>query len=323
MDKRRKTPLSRYLLKLLLTFIPLSSLSSFAENTGSLPWLSVSGESRVRVEALDRQFRAEVNGGDQLLLFRTLLHAEVKHDPLKLGIELQDSRTYFGDSGTPLSNGISNPLDILQLYGEVKFGGHPATGSSSTLRLGRQTISIGSKRQIERISFANVIKSYTGIYYSSTTRNGHELHAFAVVPVGRFPKDKESLLDNETQADEEEGNRLLWGIHYRHANYVAGFPDKVWGEVFIYGLHENDSGMLQTPNRQYLTPGFRFFRKRHTGHWDFDLEAALRIGTRRASSSDLDTTDLDVFASMLYATIGSHSTMPGSPDSRCSITGLV
>jgi len=38
---------------------------------------------------------------------------------------------------------------------------------TSHLTLGRQTVSIGSKRQIERVSYANVIKSYNGVHWVS------------------------------------------------------------------------------------------------------------------------------------------------------------
>ena len=105
-------------------------------------WLSAKGEARVRYETLDGQFRADRSGSDQLLLFRSLLQVEADLGQTALGVEFQDSRTYLGDSGTPLSSSIANPLDILQAY--VRFEnqtGLLGPQSSSQTTLGRQTVS--------------------------------------------------------------------------------------------------------------------------------------------------------------------------------------
>lgn len=268
-------------------------------------WLRFQGETRVRYETLEGQFRAGQSGGDQLLLFRTLVKAEADTGPMTFGLELQDSRTYLGDSGTPLSNSIANPLDVLQLY--ARFDDLPGVlgaGATSQLTLGRQTISIGSKRQIERVDFANVIKSYTGAYWQSQSPRGDELHAFLAVPTARFPNDRASLDDNALSGDEEQWGRRIWGIHYRRANALPMIADDLWAEVFAYGLEEEDRTTFQTPNRSYIAPGFRFYRKPALGRWDIDLEGALRQGRRFATSAPTDTQALDVNASMLFLALG-------------------
>jgi len=70
-------------------------------------WLTLKGETRVRYETLQGQFRADGEGGDQLLLFRSLLLAEADTGPISFGVEIQDSRTYLADAGTPLSSSIA------------------------------------------------------------------------------------------------------------------------------------------------------------------------------------------------------------------------
>ncbi|MFZ4122344.1 MAG: hypothetical protein ACOYKM_11850 [Caulobacterales bacterium] len=77
-------------------------------------WLSIRGETRARYETLSGQFRARGTGGDQILVFRTLALGEADTGPITLGLELQDSRAYLDDSGTPLTTTIVNPLDVLQ-----------------------------------------------------------------------------------------------------------------------------------------------------------------------------------------------------------------
>ena len=282
----------------------LSSLEAFAFD-GLPEWLSLQGESRVRYEALDNQFRANRDGSDQLLLFRSLLQVEADLGDVHLGFELQDSRTYLGDDGTPLSSSIANPLDFLQIYAEFEsLPGLLGEESSSVATLGRQTVSIGSKRQIERVDFANVIKSYTGLYAVSTHERGDELHLMYVVPTARFPNTRPDLDDNALSGDEEQWGRHIWAVHYRRADILPTLAPGFWGEVFVYGLEEEDTYSFQTPDRSYVSPGFRLYRAPEVGQWDIDWESALRQGTRYASSSPTDTQSLDVDASMTFFAFG-------------------
>jgi len=277
-------------------------------------WLTLSGETRMRYESLDGRFRAGRDGGDQLLLFRTLLLAEADAGPVSFGLELQDSRTYLGDEGTPLSSSFANPLDVLQLYARFEeLPGLLGAGSDSQLTLGRQTVSIGSKRQIERVSYANVIKSYTGAHLISETDQGDELHLVHVVPTERFPDTRPDLVDNRLSGDEEQWGRRIWGGHYRRADILPATAPGLWGEVFVYGLEEEDTDDVQTPDRSYVAPGFRLYRKPRAGDRDIDLEAALRRGTRYATSDPSDTRSLEVDASMVIAVLGYTFDAPWQP----------
>ncbi|MGE9269511.1 MAG: alginate export family protein [Verrucomicrobiales bacterium] len=275
--------------------------------------LQVTGEIRSRFETLDGQFRLGRAGGDQVLLFRTLIHPSLTFGPLSIGLEVQDSRAYLDDRGTPLSSSFVNPVDYLQLYAAMEFASPGEDHFRSRLILGRQTISIGSKRQIERVSYANVIRSYTGAYWSSIWDRGDEFHAFAVVPVGRRPFEFSSLEANEIVADDEQWNRLVWGLHYRRADAIPKWLPGLWIEGFVYGLQESDSVRSPTPNRDYVTPGIRLYRAPANGEFDFDVEGALRFGSRRATSLPNDTTDLRVFSSMLYAVAGYTFDHPWKP----------
>jgi hypothetical protein len=268
------------------------------------PEVTLSGEARIRYESLDGQFRVGRTGSDQAVFLRALVQAEVENDRWRLGIELQDSRAYLDDTGTPLSTGYANPLDILQLYAACDLDGLVGEGSETRITLGRQTVSIGSKRQIERIEYANVIKSYTGLHARTRTARGDEFHLLAVVPVGRHPGDRAGIGENRLSADEEEWNRLIWGLHYRRNDALADLASDIWVEAFAYGLRETDSRSVPTPNRDYLTLGGRIFRTPGAGEVDWDIEAAWRTGQRRATSAVGDTTDLDVDASMIFAALG-------------------
>ncbi len=283
------------------------------EAIGAPDWLSISGESRARYESLSGQFRANLDGDDQALFFRTLLHIKVDAGAVDFGVEFQDSRGYFTDSGTPLSSSFVNPFDVLQAY--VKFDAPRGLGEGgrSEIILGRQTVSIGSKRQIERVSYANVIKGYTGLHAISYSARGDELHLLAVSPINRRPSARAEIDENVLEFDREQFGRRIWGVHYRRADFFPALAKDIWGEAFVYGLHESDRKNAQTPNRRYIAPGFRLFRKPQRNAWDMDVEGVLRFGSRRATSAVTDTEDLDVDASMLLARFGYTFDAPWRP----------
>lgn len=281
---------------------------------GAPDWLTLKGEARMRYESLEGQFRAGREGSDQLLLFRTLFLAEADTGPVSIGLELQDSRTYLADDGTPLSNSIANPLDILQLYLRAdELPGLLGPGSASALTLGRQTVSIGSKRQIDRADFANVIKSYTGAHLVSEAARGDELHLLYVVPTARYPDQRPALDDNELSGDEEQWERRIWGVHYRRADLFGERVPGLWGEAYVYGLEERDTPQAPTPDRSYVAPGGRLHRAPETGRWDMDLELSRRTGTRYATSAPTDTQSLEVEADMAFLALGYTFDAPWQP----------
>lgn len=277
------------------------------------PAVELTGEVRGRYESLDGQFRRGFTGSDQALFTRALLGLEADFGGWTVGAEVQDSRAFLDDRGTPLSAGFVNAADVLQLYVRHEGPGLLPGPSTGTTTLGRQTISIGSKRQIERVSYANVIRAYTGIYHLSTNGRGDELHAFGAVPVERLPTDREQVGDNAFGADREQWERRLFGIHYRRADALPGLASDLWAEVFAYGLFEEDGPRFQGPDRRYVYPGFRIFRPRRPGRWDIDLEPSVRFGVRRASNDPVDRSDLDVFATRVIAIAGYTFDIPWRP----------
>jgi hypothetical protein len=270
---------------------------------GAPEWLSIEGKLRARYESLGGQFRAGGSGGDQILVFRNLARIEADTGALAFGIEVQDSRAYLDDAGTPLSTSTVNPLDVLQAY--ARWDASNVLGArTASLKLGRQTLDIASSRIFERVDMANVIFSYTGAYWRATYRDGDELHVIAIVPTGRWPADRPALDDNDLSGDEEQWGRRVWGVHYRAADVLGAVYPGLWAEGFVYTLDERDTGAFPTPNRDYLQPGFRLYRAPQAGRTDLDIEAAWRTGTRRATSASTDRADLDVDAQMLVAQVG-------------------
>lgn len=267
-----------------------------------------SGEFRTRYESLDGQFRKSKSGSDQLLLFRTLLHPRYITSNVQIGLEIQDSRTYLGGSNTPLSSSYTNTADILQLYGQFRIQPLLNRSSKAALKIGRQTVSISSKRQIERVTYANVIRAYSGVYYLEKSTRNNELHLFYTVPVTRLPKDKDLLFDNHFEWDSEALHQHVWGAHYRVFEPLG--KSLQWAEFFIYGYDEKDTRSKKTPNRLYVAPGFRLFQPYVVNGINYDIEGAYRFGSRRSSSEITDLTDLKVRSSMLIAKLGYTFLLP-------------
>lgn len=241
---------------------------------------------------------------------RNLLWVEWRPGPLALGVELQDSRGYLDDRGSPLSTSLINAADLVQAHLRVDFGGAQSSTATDQLTIDRQTLGIGSRRQVERVEFANMIFSYTGAYWQLSASERSQWHAFAVVPVDRRPADLDALIANRRESDQESWRRRFWAVHWIGKDAIG---DGVQAEAYVYGLHEDDTRKIPTPNRDYLTPGMRLLRAPAAGVLDFELEAAWRRGTRRAGSAATDTRDLAVRAWTVHAHVGWTFAHPWKP----------
>lgn len=262
--------------------------------TGLPDWLDISGTQRTRYETLDGQFRVGRSGGDQMLAFRTTLRLEAKSEQFSLVGELIDSRQELADTGTPAAVLITsvNAVELLQGYAALRFDDLFLDNSRSELRFGRQTMDVGSRRFVARNDFRNTIKAFTGLHYEWQLKDGPTIRSFYVLPVIPRPLDPASLLDNDIEFDEESFDLQFWGLHMQ-------WPKLLWGatgEVYVFGLHEDDSAELPTRNRQLYTPGLRFSRKPAKGKWDLDFEGVAQFGTQRGSTRATDARDLDHFA---------------------------
>lgn len=301
----------------LLTFSMIYCASSPA-GAADPPWrlgatpglpktLTLSGQHRMRYETLDGQFRNGRVGGDQALMFRTSLLAEINFDKFRIGVEGLDSRVALADSGTPLGNTDVNPLDLLQAYVELPVTDLFVNGSTSILRGGRMTLDLGSRRLVARNSFRNTINAFTGIDWQWTGPAQNRFRVFYSLPVQRLVDG--NPLDNDPEFDRQDTDVQLWGLYYAPARLPWGDH----GEVYLLGLHEDDSTVLQTSNRELETVGIRLDRSPAAGRFDYQLESIYQFGESRATVATSDVTDLDHFAHFQHAEIGYTVASPWSP----------
>ncbi|MFT5397202.1 MAG: hypothetical protein ACI85N_002420 [Gammaproteobacteria bacterium] len=258
---------------------------------------SLSGHHRTRFENVDEQYRGSRNGGDQALVFRTVVLAKLNFKHIKFAAEMLDSRVEFADSGTPLSGSVVNPLELLQVYVEVPLDNLLGQGSKSTFRGGRLTMDMGSRRLVARNRFRNTINGFTGIDWHWQGSEKQKLRFFYTLPVQRLFSG--SALDNDAKFDKEHEEVRFWGFYYS--------PTRLpWGdqaEVYLLGLNEEDvSGELNTRDRDIYTPGFRLFRRPAKNKFDYQVESIFQFGESR--SSTVSTMDLDHFAYFHHVEMG-------------------
>jgi len=271
--------------------------------------LSLSLQSRLRYESLQDEFRVGTRGDADILVLRTLLHGRFRvNDHLSLGAELEDSRAYLQE--IPVGSSIVNTVELLQAYVDLHFGGTGGTGrpfdGRSRVRAGRITVDAGSRRLVARNRFRNTINGFTGIDWRWQGQDERELRAFWLLPVRRRPSNPKKTRDNEVRFDDESLNVQFWGL------FAGGrLPGGHRGELYVYGLHEQDENNRPTRNRRLFTPGFRLWKPPEMGHLDYLVESVLQVGKSRASVTS--RRDLDHFAFFEHAEAGWSFAAPWSP----------
>lgn len=269
--------------------------------------LSLSGSYRLRFEWLDNAFRAGAAGSDDLLVSRLLLAAELRaSDRLRFGVELQDSRAWGGDPGTPLGTDDINALEPLQAYVGLRLPGLFRSEDTLDVRLGRFTMAMGGNRFVARHAYRNTLQGFTGVNAIWDRSNGPRLQLFATRPVTRLPSDRNSLADNDIRTD-EDSNTTFWGAHLDRLQ-IGGAA----GAVYLFGIDDSDSQREPTRNRNFLTAGLRLVSNSPEWHWE--IEPALQIGSTRDSAAANDRRNLDHSAWLLHAELGRRFPGPWNPD---------
>ncbi|MEM6999075.1 MAG: alginate export family protein [Pseudomonadota bacterium] len=258
---------------------------------------SLSGQHRVRFENLNEQYRGSRNGGDQALVFRTNVLAKLDFDRVDIVAEMMDSRAELADSGTPLSGTVINPLELLQAYIELPINNVFGEGGKSSIKGGRITMDMGSRRLVARNRFRNTINGFTGIDWRWQGRDKQKFRFFYTLPVQRLFNG--NALDNDPKFDKEHEEVRFWGVYYSPSKTPWG--DKA--EVYLLGLDEEDvTGELNTRDRELYTPGFRLYRKPAENKFSYQVESIFQFGESR--SSTISTIDLDHFAYFHHFEIG-------------------
>lgn len=242
--------------------------------------VELSGQVRVRYEAIDGQARAGFNTSDALLNLRTILTAKVEVDPqVTLVTELWDSRVYGANRRTPIGTGEVNTVEPAQAYVAADLPGLLGKGSKVGLQAGRFLLNLGSRRLIAADDYRNTTNTYTGLKIDAGLSGGWKATLIYTLPVQRRPDDLDSLLANSARLDRESFDTVLWGALVSRADTIAG----AMAEVGFFHFNERDAPGRATRDRSLDTASARIIRDPAPRTFDFELEGIVQGGT--ASSS--------------------------------------
>lgn len=262
----------RFLLPILLT----SPTAAFAEDG-----LTLGANSRIRYETIEGQPRAGFNESDDLLNIRTIVTAEYRDGPLRIGAELYDSRVYGGDAETPITTNEVNALELVQAY--IAYEAKDAFGKGTSLALqgGRFTLNLGSRRLVAADDYRNTTNGYTGVRADLGLSKSLSATLIYTLPQMRLPDGRAGIADNRVKFDHENFDLLLWGG--LATKKLAGKRGAI--EFSYYHLGERDSPKLATRDRSLDTFGFRLYRDPASGRADFESETIYQTGSIRASTA--------------------------------------
>lgn len=237
--------------------------------------LSFAGTTRLRYEAIDGQPRAGFNQSDDLVNLRTTLLAEYRDGPVRIAAELWDSRVYGGDSGTPITTGEVNTLELVQAFAEVKAKNPFGPGSGATLQAGRFLLNLGSRRLVAADDYRNTTNGYTGARADLGWRGGWKATLVYTLPQQRRPDDPAALRRNLVALDREGFDLVLWGGLVSKARLLG----KTMGEVSFFHLGERDRAGRPTRDRSLNTAALRLLREPAPKQADLEVEAILQQGS--------------------------------------------
>lgn len=268
---------------------------------GAPSWLHLDLIHRTRYETLHNQFYAGRQGDDQILTPTTFLKIEAGAPDLKFVAELIDSRGYGDDRGSGVSNGVVDPVELLQAHLYASKSGVFRQGDTLAVTAGRFTTALGSGRLVGRNQYRNVPDTFTGLRADWTSPRGDALTLLWALPVTRRPNDITSLLDNRVVFDRESPRAEIWSAFYTRKNAIGALSL----DAYVIGLLERDDNSgAGTRNRRLYAPGLRLYSKPRPGTFDVEIEGIVQRGLARATANLADVGDLSVHAGLAHARFG-------------------
>lgn len=280
------------------------------EKKGDAPWtlqeaignpdnFKLSANVRLRYEALHNQFRPGFDRDDDLIEAQTSIAAEWDTGPIRIGAEMVDSRAWDSDAGSSVGTSEVNTLELLQAYVSADFGDALGTGSDLRLDAGRFVLDLGSRRLLARSNFANSPNGFAGAKLELRTKAKDQLTLFYTQPSQKLPRDKDRILDNDTQWDRNGEDLVFWGGFFAKPKVIGTGA----AEAYFFGLEEDDTSARATRDRHLFTPGARLYRDPAAGKFDYEFEYAYQFGTISEGSSATART-IPVSAHYLHAEAG-------------------
>ena len=233
-----------------------------------------------------------------MLIYRSAVEGRYTRGDAQLCVELLDVRQAFADEGTPLTRRSVEAANLQQLY--ITWHWPEAFADSNVdINLGRQTLSLGSRRLVSR-SASNGPVIVTGGVANLERERGEKWTVFSLVPVLSFPSARADILENRSERNKESHGTRLTGVFVQLPEYRLGLHS----EYYALHLREVDAGNEEVADLRINTVGTHLYTPVALGRMDYDLEAAVQAGKSRASSASSDLLDLKHRAYFYHLSFG-------------------
>ncbi|MEO1080076.1 MAG: alginate export family protein [Pseudomonadota bacterium] len=226
----------------------------FTELTDSM-YLSFGGGIRERLNYYQNDlFGLTTNNDGNLLLSRLLVHGDLHlNENARLFVELGGH--YTREDGIAPGPFDEDEVDVTQAFVDL-------SASNTTVRLGRQEMSLGSTRLVGVRDGPNVRRAFDGVRIDSSWK-AVDLRLFALQEVRVL----DGSWDNESNAGEE-----LWGAYGSLESSISRF------DIYYLGLNRDAASYAQgRADETRHSFGVRAYGQR--GAWDWDYEAIYQGGS--------------------------------------------
>lgn len=227
-------------------------------------WLDFGLESRTRYEYRWNDYSTPGLLTDDALVTRNLLYLGIQNviDPLRLAIELEDSRRFLSDRVDNPS--IEDHLEVLQAYLQLHFDDVIGDAPLS-LSFGRMAFDWADRRLMARNRNRNTISAFDGL----RLRLGDESSPWEIDAIAMRPVDR-----NVDDLDESTGNAMLYGI----AGYWRGWSPHVVLEPWWLCYDQSQTRGTALARNLHTFGLHAFGQWGEKSAWDYDLSLAGQWG---------------------------------------------
>lgn len=290
------------LLPALALAVPAAHGAEAQAKNGPKDGLAISGQVRVRYEVIDGQARPNANLTDQIINTRATLKAVWTKGPWQVVGEVWDARVFNENPGTPITTGEVNAFELVQGYVGLDLPNALGKGSKLNVKLGRETLNIGSRRLIAADDYRNTINSYTGLHAEASWPSGWRASLVYTLPDQRLPLDRRGMESQHFAWDHEGFDLQLWGGFVGKVISPKGAPVTLV-EAGLLHLGERDRPDTPTRDRSLNTASLRLAADPAPSHLDYELEGNYQWG-EEATVTAANAPLLPVSAANLHVRLG-------------------
>jgi hypothetical protein len=267
--------------------------------------IDVSGSLRVRYEALNNPIfpsqQSARSQSNQRISTRVIIQTEVSYNNVGVTVDIRDSRAFLDENDPTLTANQVNTLEPVQFfltYNPASLVNGANSDESwwrvSSIKVGRMELDYGNRRLLAKAIYRNATNSYDGLVVQGSLADW-KVDGIYIMPVSRFPNDRDQIDSNARAFDKSFSERRLFGF------YAASSSKAL--QLQSYWLKENDSASLLTRNRSLYTLSVDYTATFSDG-WRVNSEVIGQTGRARETSASTDMLEKDVRAYLLFAYVG-------------------